>query len=135
MQSTPAVEGRTGSVATASKEPESPATTLPFNRIKKMMKHEGVRAVTGEASFVVARATELFLDEMASRSGKVMLSDNRRLLSYKDVAKTVQTWPALEFLKDFVPQKVKASVLIEQARQAMQREGRGNSGSDLPPRF
>lgn len=30
-------------------------------------------------------AQELFLEEIASRAGKTMLADNRRLLAYKDV--------------------------------------------------
>lgn len=40
--------------------------TLSDSRIKKMMKQEGVKAVTGEASFVVARATVLTIAKCSS---------------------------------------------------------------------
>ncbi|KAK9813283.1 hypothetical protein WJX72_011874 [[Myrmecia] bisecta] len=91
---------------------------LPLARVRRIIKADSeVKAVSMEASYAVARATELLLEEMVKRTVDTMNKENRRSLLYNDVADIVHEWPALGFLKDIVPNKVPASVLIEQLRQ------------------
>ncbi|KAK9859801.1 hypothetical protein WJX84_007547 [Apatococcus fuscideae] len=91
-----------------------------------------VKAVSAEASYAVARATELLLDELVARSATGMLQEGRKTLLYKDVAGAVGSWKALNFLQDIVPQKVPAAVLIEQLqrqqRQQLQQQQAGANG-------
>eukprot|EP00803_Ostreobium_quekettii_P002116 evm.model.scf_2019.1 EVM.evm.TU.scf_2019.1 scf_2019:13063-14477(-) len=89
--STPAASGMAPAAeadlpAGAQREGDTYGLILPFGRVKRLMKQEGnVKAVTGEASYLVARAAELFLDRLAERGGRLMAADNRKVLLYKDV--------------------------------------------------
>lgn len=97
----------------ASKERRSINLTLPYATIKRMVKAEGdVKQVAGDATFAIAKATELFLEELAHRAGGEV--DSRKTLTYNDVAAAVKNWSSCEFLADIVPQKVPVSVLASQ---------------------
>ncbi|KAK9821887.1 hypothetical protein WJX74_009526 [Apatococcus lobatus] len=96
---------------------------LPIGRVKRIIKMESdVKAVSAEASYAVARATELLLDELVARSATGMLQEGRKTLLYKDVAGAVGSWKALSFLQDIVPEKVPAAVLIEQLQQQQRQQ-------------
>mmetsp|Transcript_7023 Transcript_7023/g.8032 ORF Transcript_7023/g.8032 Transcript_7023/m.8032 type:complete len:120 (-) Transcript_7023:681-1040(-) len=96
---------------------------LPLARIRRLIKSEGdVHQVSGEASFLVSRATELFLEMLTERSASVMLSESRTQLSYKDLAQSVSEEENLEFLQDVVPMKTSAADLMD-SRAAKPVEG------------
>lgn len=100
---------------------------LPLAKVKRMMReHADVKTISADANFVLTRATELFLQEVAGRAHAVMLQDEQRkgnILDYKDVAAVVHSWDALDFLHEVVPKKVSAaSVLERQQRELEQKE-------------
>ncbi|GAB4813701.1 hypothetical protein N2152v2_000747 [Parachlorella kessleri] len=118
------------SVAAAATEPTSPGASSPgspgkgafglvltLNRVKSFIKeYPDVKSISSEACFAVARATELLLEALAQRASQKMLAEEREELLYNDIATTVATWEALDFLQDVVPKKVPAAVVLEKMK-------------------
>ncbi|KAI8468770.1 MAG: hypothetical protein J3K34DRAFT_426188 [Monoraphidium minutum] len=109
-------------------DPETPGSkdkegglSLPLSRVKKLIRAEADCKVVGnEATFLIGRAAELVLEEMVAKAHASMSRDGRKSLLYKDIANAVESWEALDFLADVVPQKVAVSALLQQ-QQAQQR--------------
>ncbi|KAF6255511.1 hypothetical protein COO60DRAFT_1534611 [Scenedesmus sp. NREL 46B-D3] len=101
---------------------------IPLAKVKRMMReHADVKSISADANFVLARATELFLQEVAGRAHEVMLQDEQRkgnTLDYKDVAAVVHSWDALDFLHEVVPQKVSAASVLARLQQEQQEKQR-----------
>lgn len=117
-----AAEGAAADAAgSAGKQQEGTGLLLPLARIKKMMKEaDDVKTVATDASWAVARATEVFLQELAVRAHAVMAADSsRKGLEYRDVAAVVQEWAAVDFLRGAVPPKVKVSDVREQLQKQL----------------
>mmetsp|Transcript_5419 Transcript_5419/g.19824 ORF Transcript_5419/g.19824 Transcript_5419/m.19824 type:complete len:203 (-) Transcript_5419:2770-3378(-) len=78
---------------------------FPFSRVKRLIKNilEG-RNSSMEASFLIAKSAELFLDRLVEK-----LAEHQRhkdLVSYSDLAETVKAYGTpMEFLADIVPVK------------------------------
>lgn len=93
---------------------------LPLARIKKMMKEgDDVKIVSADASWAVARATELFLQELALKAHASMADSSRKTLEYKDVAAVVKNWSALDFLSEVLPPKVRVGDVREQLQKQL----------------
>mmetsp|Transcript_32469 Transcript_32469/g.70938 ORF Transcript_32469/g.70938 Transcript_32469/m.70938 type:complete len:104 (-) Transcript_32469:287-598(-) len=87
---------------------------LPLSRVKRLMKEtESVGMVSAEASILVAKATDLFMELFSHKAGEHVIAANRSKLEYKDFASCVENTPRLQFLRDIVPMPVRASDIIE----------------------
>lgn len=87
--------------------------SAPSSRARKIAKAEGdVHRAAPEIGAVSAKAVELFLGYLTTRSADQMCRENRRVLQYKDVAAAVAQPGSLVFLRDVVPPKVSVSSLI-----------------------
>lgn len=91
---------------------------LPLHKVKKLIKSENsVKAVSGEASFAIARATELLVEQLVVKAYKKTETENRDLIEYEDIASAVSKWSATEFLRDVVPETMSLSDLIQMAKK------------------
>eukprot|EP00878_Enallax_costatus_P031182 GHUV01034076.1.p3 GENE.GHUV01034076.1~~GHUV01034076.1.p3 ORF type:complete len:110 (+),score=32.90 GHUV01034076.1:182-511(+) len=75
-----------------SKEKDSTGLILPLARVKRIMREgaEDVKNIATEANYVLGRAAELFLQELAVRAHAAMQQDVKRkanMLDYKDVGR------------------------------------------------
>ncbi|WIA16283.1 hypothetical protein OEZ85_012987 [Tetradesmus obliquus] len=99
---------------------------LPLAKVKRMMREAAdVKTISADANFVLTRATELFLQEVAGRAHEVMLQDEQRksnTLDYKDVAAVVHSWDALDFLHEVVPTKVSAASVLARVQQEQEQK-------------
>ncbi|KAJ3299984.1 hypothetical protein HK104_005477 [Borealophlyctis nickersoniae] len=72
---------------------------FPQARVKTIMKEDkDVGTVSHDAVFAVAYATELFLELMAQKSYDFTRQEQRKTVTYKDVATAVSKCDELEFL-------------------------------------
>ncbi|KAK9841952.1 hypothetical protein WJX81_000708 [Elliptochloris bilobata] len=100
------------------RERETFGLQIPLARIKRAMKDAtDVKAVSAEASYLVARATELLLEHLTFCSAEHMQAAQRADLLYRDVAASVKQWPAAKFLSDIVPQQVTIASLMQQVQR------------------
>lgn len=85
--------------------------------MKNLVKEDAeIKSISTEACFAVAKATELFLEGLASKAAAHMQAAGRAdSLEYADVAAVVAESEALDFLGDVVPQTVKAAALLASA--------------------
>ncbi|KAK9787375.1 hypothetical protein WJX73_008666 [Symbiochloris irregularis] len=107
---------------------------LPLSRIKKLIKQEGsVKAISAEAAFAVARATEMLVEALAVRASAHMREGQRSIIIYKDVASSVKEWPAADFLADIVPETITVGELREllAKQQQEQKAAAAAKGADL----
>jgi len=79
---------------------------LPLARVKKIMKTDKeVRLISNEASVLVSKATELFLEYITEEAYKRTKADKRKLIQYKDFTTVINDIEILDFLTDVIPDK------------------------------
>eukprot|EP01102_Stenamoeba_stenopodia_P007446 TRINITY_DN2085_c0_g1_i1.p2 TRINITY_DN2085_c0_g1~~TRINITY_DN2085_c0_g1_i1.p2 ORF type:complete len:144 (+),score=44.85 TRINITY_DN2085_c0_g1_i1:166-597(+) len=85
---------------------------LPIARVKKIIKADkDVKYLSGEASILLAKSAELFLEYLVTAAYERVKREKRRTLNYNDVATVVSEMDVLEFLTDVIPkQKPKREV-------------------------
>ncbi|KQJ95564.1 hypothetical protein BRADI_3g17802v3 [Brachypodium distachyon] len=78
--------------------------SLPLARIKKIMKASGenVQMIAGEAHGLLAKACEIFIQELTLRSWLQTRENNRRTLQKNDIAAAVSRNEAFDFLVDIM---------------------------------
>uniref|UniRef100_A0A7S1SV78 Transcription factor CBF/NF-Y/archaeal histone domain-containing protein n=1 Tax=Tetraselmis chuii TaxID=63592 RepID=A0A7S1SV78_9CHLO len=92
---------------------EATTGVLPVGRVKRIMKQEQtVKAVAGDATFLIAKATEMFLEGLASRSAAQLSKAGRVSVTYSDVASSVAEWKPCNFLRDIVPKRMSPKELL-----------------------
>ncbi|GLT81832.1 hypothetical protein SLE2022_002620 [Rubroshorea leprosula] len=85
-----------------------------MNRIKTMIKSgDCEKGITQDAIFLVNKATEKFLEQFCDDSYWFAAKDRKKSLAYKHLSSVVSKWKRLDFLSDFVPEKVKAGDALE----------------------
>ncbi|RHZ59758.1 hypothetical protein CDV55_103155 [Aspergillus turcosus] len=92
--------------AQASRDEITGQSALPITRIKKIIHlDEDIVQCSGNATFVVAKATELFIQYLAQQGHNVVKSERkpRKVIQYKDLATAVSRIDNLEFLADVIP--------------------------------
>ncbi|GAM26591.1 hypothetical protein SAMD00019534_097660 [Acytostelium subglobosum LB1] len=88
------------------KKKKKSATALPVARIKRIMRTDkDVKLISSDASLLITKSTELFLEYLAKEAFK-KTTGKRKLLSYKELSSAVKEIEALEFLADIIPPKV-----------------------------
>ncbi|RAH56103.1 histone-like transcription factor [Aspergillus piperis CBS 112811] len=81
-------------------------SALPISRIKKIIQlDDDIVQCSSNATFVIAMATELFIQYLTEQGHNVVKSERkpRKLIQYKDLATAVSHIDNLEFLSDVIP--------------------------------
>ncbi|EAW12926.1 histone-fold domain-containing protein [Aspergillus clavatus NRRL 1] len=81
-------------------------SALPITRIKKIIQlDEDIVQCSGNATFVITMATEMFIQYLAQQGHNVVKSERkpRKIIQYKDLATAVSRIDNLEFLADVIP--------------------------------
>ncbi|GAM43099.1 histone-like transcription factor [Talaromyces pinophilus] len=81
-------------------------SVLPLARIKKIIQlDEDIAQCSHNATFLIAMATELFIQYLAEQGYNVLKSERkpRKTIQYKDLATAVSRIDNLEFLADVIP--------------------------------
>jgi len=79
---------------------------LPLARIKKIMKaEEGVSMISAEVPILVAKACEMFIMELTTRSWANAEVNKRKTLQNSDIASGVSSNEVFDFLVDIVPKE------------------------------
>eukprot|EP00899_Mesostigma_viride_P007721 jgi/Mesvir1/16950/Mv15801-RA.1 len=88
----------------ADEEPEHElqVTVFPKTKIKRIAAQDkGVRSISGEATLMLARATELFLESLAESSYAVLKTSNRVTIKVEDLERAIsRKRPFKVFLSD-----------------------------------
>ncbi|CRG90630.1 hypothetical protein PISL3812_07674 [Talaromyces islandicus] len=102
-------------------------SVLPLSRIKKIIQlDEDIAQCSHNATFLIAIATELFIQYIAEQGYNVVKSERkpRKTIQYKDLATAVSRIDNLEFLADVIPK----TTTYRQFKEKRAREG----AQDLP---
>jgi len=76
---------------------------LPLTRVKRLMKlDDHVKLVSIEAPIVLAKASELMIQELCLRSWKLTSDSNRRVLQATDIQKAAKLDEMFDFLIDIL---------------------------------
>ncbi|EZF35608.1 hypothetical protein H109_02668 [Trichophyton interdigitale MR816] len=93
--------------AKASRESSGEATghtSLPLARIKRIIRaDEDIVQCSTNATFLIAVATEMFVQYLTEQGYNVVKSNNLKNLRYADIATAVSRIDNLEFLSDVIP--------------------------------
>ncbi|KYO45247.1 chromatin accessibility complex protein 1 [Alligator mississippiensis] len=72
-----------------------------------------VSSINQDALFLTARATELFVQYLASYSYKHGRGKEKRALTYSDLSHTAEECETFQFLADILPKKILASKYLK----------------------
>ncbi|XP_037928358.1 chromatin accessibility complex 16kD protein-like [Teleopsis dalmanni] len=87
-------------------------TALPLARIRTIMKSSlDTGQITNEVLFLMAKATEMFIQHVTKES--ITKVDKGNTLKYEHLAKFAQSRESLEFLLQIIPQKIKVKEFRE----------------------
>ncbi|XP_043696697.1 DNA polymerase epsilon subunit 4-like [Telopea speciosissima] len=92
--------------------------SFPIHRIKRMIRSEGDFRNTGEAIFLINKATEKFLESLAEDAYASCVQDRKKTVNYKHLSSVVSKTKRYDFLSDFVPEKIRAEDALEETRLA-----------------
>ncbi|KAL1991160.1 hypothetical protein VTN49DRAFT_5664 [Thermomyces lanuginosus] len=102
-------------------------TVVPISRIKRIIQQdEDIVQCSNKATFLIAMATELFIQYLAEQGYNVVKSERkpRKTLQYKDLATAVSRIDNLEFLADVIPK----TTTYRQFKEKRAREGAQEAG-------
>ncbi|KAJ5757756.1 uncharacterized protein N7511_006450 [Penicillium nucicola] len=117
-------------------------SALPISRIKKIIQlDEDIVQCSNNATFVIARATEMFIQHLAEQGYNVVKSERkpRKTVQYKDLAAAVSHTDNLEFLSDVIPKTTTYRQFKEKkakdaaGQSAMEKGQRTLNGADAAP--
>ncbi|KAJ5804407.1 transcriptional regulator family: Histone-like TF [Penicillium psychrosexuale] len=117
-------------------------SALPIARIKKIIQlDEDIVQCSNNATFVIAMATEMFIQYLAEQGHTVVKSERkpRKTVQYKDLASAVSHTDNLEFLSDVIPKtttyrQFKEKKAKDAANQgAIEKGQRTLNGTVAPP--
>ncbi|KAJ5587561.1 uncharacterized protein N7459_003326 [Penicillium hispanicum] len=106
-------------------------SALPISRIKKIIQlDDDIVQCSNNATFVIAMATEMFIQYLAEQGHNVVKSERkpRKTMQYKDLATAVSHIDNLEFLADVIPKtttykQYKEKKAKEAAKQSEMEKG------------
>ncbi|XP_075776184.1 chromatin accessibility complex protein 1 [Pelodiscus sinensis] len=101
--------------------------SLPLSRIRVIMKSSPeVSSINQDALFLTAKATELFVQYLATYSYKHGRGKEKRSLTYSDLSHTAEESETFQFLADILPKKILASKYLKM----LEREKRDGKVED-----
>ncbi|XP_007425658.1 chromatin accessibility complex protein 1 [Python bivittatus] len=102
---------------------ENRLVSLPLSRIRVIMKSSPeVSSINPDAIFLTAKATELFVQYLATNSYKHGQGKEHKALTYTDLSQTVENSETFQFLADIVPKKILASKYLKMLEK--EKEGK-----------
>ncbi|KAF7886160.1 hypothetical protein EAF00_010263 [Botryotinia globosa] len=113
-------------------------TQLPLSRIKKIIgTDQDINMCSNNAAFVIALATEMFIQYMAESGHNVVKSERkpRRNIQYRDLSSAVSHIDNLEFLSDIVPKTVPLKLVKANAHLANNLTKTKSTASPTNPPF
>ncbi|GAB1299429.1 Chromatin accessibility complex protein 1 [Apodemus speciosus] len=92
-----------------------------------------VSSINQEALVLTAKATELFVQYLATCSYRHGSGKTKKALTYSDLASTAEDSETLQFLADILPKKILASKYLKMLKEKREEEEEDNDddGSDL----
>ncbi|KAA8650375.1 hypothetical protein EYZ11_000717 [Aspergillus tanneri] len=115
-------------------------SALPISRIKKIIQlDEDIAQCSSNATFVIAMATEMFIQYLTEQGQNVVKSERkpRKTIQYKDLATAVSRIDNLEFLADVIPKtttykQFKEKRAKEATKEAEYEKGQRTINGALP---
>ncbi|KAJ5713035.1 uncharacterized protein N7483_010216 [Penicillium malachiteum] len=106
-------------------------SALPISRIKKIVQlDDDIVQCSNNATFVIAMATEMFIQYLAEQGHNVVKSERkpRKTVQYKDLATAVSHIDNLEFLADVIPKTTTYKQFKEKKAKEMGAPGELEKG-------
>ncbi|XP_051827105.1 chromatin accessibility complex protein 1 [Sminthopsis crassicaudata] len=102
--------------------------SLPLSRIRVIMKSSPeVSSINQEALVLTAKATELFVQYLATYSYKHGSGKEKKALIYSDLSNTAEESETFQFLADILPKKILASKYLKMLKE---EKGEGEEDDD-----
>ncbi|XP_042321322.1 chromatin accessibility complex protein 1 [Sceloporus undulatus] len=105
---------------------ENRLVSLPLSRIRVIMKSSPeVSSINPDAIFLTAKATELFVQYLATYSYKHGQGKESKALTYSDLSHAAEKSETFQFLADILPKKILASKylkMLEKEKKGKQKE-------------
>ncbi|XP_048214408.1 chromatin accessibility complex protein 1 [Perognathus longimembris pacificus] len=102
---------------------EQRLVSLPLSRIRVIMKSSPeVSSINQEALVLTAKATELFVQYLASHSYRHGSGKEKKALTYSDLANTAEEAETFQFLADILPKKMLASKYLKMLREKREED-------------
>ncbi|KAM4864678.1 chromatin accessibility complex protein 1 [Thomomys bottae] len=102
---------------------EQRLVSLPLSRIRVIMKSSPeVSSINQEALVLTAKATELFVQYLASHSYRHGSGKEKKALTYSDLANTAEESETFQFLADILPKKILASKYLKMLKEKQEEE-------------
>ncbi|MBZ3870714.1 Chromatin accessibility complex protein 1 [Sciurus carolinensis] len=110
---------------------EQRLVSLPLSRIRVIMKSSPeVSSINQEALVLTAKATELFVQYLATYSYRHGSGREKKALTYSDLANTAAESDTFQFLADILPKKILASKYLKMLKEKKEADEDGDDGSD-----
>ncbi|XP_006106380.1 chromatin accessibility complex protein 1 [Myotis lucifugus] len=102
---------------------EQRLVSLPLSRIRVIMKSSPeVSSINQEALVLTAKATELFVQYLATYSYRHGSGKEKKALTYHDLSNTAEESETFQFLADILPKKILASKYLKMLKEQKQEE-------------
>uniref|UniRef100_A0A8C5WNF4 Chromatin accessibility complex protein 1 n=1 Tax=Laticauda laticaudata TaxID=8630 RepID=A0A8C5WNF4_LATLA len=102
---------------------EDRLVSLPLSRIRVIMKSSPeVSSINPDAIFLTAKATELFVQYLATYAYRHGQGNKHRNLTYTHLSQAVQNSDTFQFLADIVPKKILANKYLKMLQK--EKEGK-----------
>lgn len=89
---------------------------FPISRVRRLVKSEGdIQWVGVEAGFLIAKATEIFLEKLVEDAFERMQGNGQASILYPHLSSHVASSERLEFLSDIVPVRIPAAAALRNA--------------------
>ncbi|XP_059972081.1 chromatin accessibility complex protein 1 [Mesoplodon densirostris] len=102
---------------------EQRLVSLPLSRIRVIMKSSPeVSSINQEALVLTAKATELFVQYLATYSYRHGSGKEKKALTYSDLSDTAEESETFQFLADILPKKILASKYLKALKEKREEE-------------
>nr|XP_003219529.1 PREDICTED: chromatin accessibility complex protein 1 [Anolis carolinensis] len=106
---------------------ENRLVSLPLSRIRVIMKSSPeVSSINPDAIFLTAKATEMFVQCLATYSYKHGQGKESKALTYSDLSHAAEKSETFQFLADILPKKILASKYLKM----LEKEKKGEQEED-----
>uniref|UniRef100_A0A8D1R0F5 Chromatin accessibility complex protein 1 n=1 Tax=Sus scrofa TaxID=9823 RepID=A0A8D1R0F5_PIG len=105
--------------------------SLPLSRIRVIMKSSPeVSSINQEALVLTAKATELFVQYLATYSYRHGSGREKKALTYSDLSNTAEESETFQFLADILPKKILASKYLKMLKEKRGEEEENDDDDD-----
>ncbi|KAM5314846.1 chromatin accessibility complex protein 1 [Glossophaga mutica] len=110
---------------------EQRIVSLPLSRIRVIMKSSPeVSSINQEALMLTAKATELFVQYLATYSYRQGSGKEKKALTYNDLSNTAEESETFQFLADILPKKILASKYLKMLKEKRQEDEENDNSDD-----